>query len=278
MRNSFTPRLIAGIVIAALLCLGAAVYSGATGGSAFMTKALGTVLAPVQQGVAWVSDKIDSTIGYFNNYEALEAENEQLRSKVADLEQQLRDSAVALEENERLRELVGIAQRSRDFEYDMAEVISRNPGEWSSVLSIDKGDNAGIEEGDLVITADGMVGYVSAVSMNYSEVTTVLDPEMQAGALLTRTRETAIAEGDYSLLGEGKLRLSYLSKDTDIVIGDTIETSGRGGVFPKGIMIGTVESILVENDGMSNYAVVRPFVDVETVTHVFIIKDFTITE
>ena len=101
---------------------------------------------------------------------------------------------------------------------------------------------------------------------------------MQAGALLTRTRETAIAEGDYSLLGEGKLRLSYLSKDTDIVIGDTIETSGRGGVFPKGIMIGTVESILVEEDGMSNYAVLRPFVNVETVTHVFIIKDFTITE
>ena len=278
MRNSFTPRLIAGLVIAALLCLGAAVYSGATGGSAFLTKALGTVLAPVQQGVSWVSGKIDSVLGYFNDYEALKTENEELRSQVAALEQELRDSAVALEENERLRELVGIAQRSRDFEYDIAEVISRNPGEWSSVLSIDKGENAGIAEGDLVITAEGMVGYVSAVSMNYSEVTTVLDPEMQAGALLTRTRETAIAEGDYALLGEGKLRLSYLSKDTDIVIGDTIETSGRGGVFPKGIMIGTVESILVEEDGMSNYAVLRPFVDVETVTHVFIIKDFTITE
>lgn len=278
MRNSFTPRLAAGLVIAALLCLGAAVYSGATGGSALMTRALGTVLTPVQQGVSWVSGKIDSVIGYFNDYEALEAENELLHHRVAELEQQLRDSAVALEENERLRELVGIAQRSRDFEYDIAEVISRNPGEWSSVLSIDKGDNAGIEEGDLIITAEGMVGYVSAVSMNYSEVTTVLDPEMQAGALLTRTRETAIAEGDYSLLGEGKLRLSYLGKDTDIVIGDTVETSGRGGVFPKGIMIGTVESILVEEDGMSNYAVLRPFVDVETITHVFIIKDFAITE
>ena len=278
MRNGFTPRLAAGLMIAALLCLGAAVYSGATGGSALMTRVLGTVLTPVQQGVSWVSGKIDSVIGYFNDYEALEAENELLHHRVAELEQQLRDSAVALEENERLRELVGIAQRSRDFEYDIAEVISRNPGEWSSVLSIDKGDNAGIEEGDLIITAEGMVGYVSAVSMNYSEVTTVLDPEMQAGALLTRTRETAIAEGDYSLLGEGKLRLSYLSKDTDIVIGDTVETSGRGGVFPKGIMIGTVESILVEEDGMSNYAVLRPFVDVETITHVFIIKDFAITE
>ena len=278
MRNSFTSRLVAGLLIAALLCLGAVVYSGATGGSSFLTRALGTALAPVQRGVSWVSGKVDSAIGYFTAYEALEAENEELRRQVADLEQQLRDSDAALEENERLRELVGIAQRNREFEYDLAEVISRNPGEWSSVLSIDKGEGAGIETGDLVITAEGMVGYISAVGVNYSEVTTVLDPEMQAGALLTRTRETAIAEGDYTLLGEGRLRLSYLSKDADVVIGDTVETSGRGGVFPKGIMIGTVESILVEEDGMSNYAVIRPFVDVETVTHVFIIKDFTITE
>lgn len=278
MRNSFTPRLIAGILIAALLCLGAAVYSGATGRSAFLARALGTALAPVQQGLAWVSGKVDAGIGYFTEYEALEAENEELRRQVAALEQQLRDSDAALEENERLRELVGIAQRNRDFDYDLAEVISRNPGEWSSVLSIDKGENAGFEVGDLVVTAEGMVGYISSVSMNYSEVTTVLDPQMQAGALLTRTRETAIAEGDYSLLGEGRLRLSYLSKSADVVIGDTVETSGRGGVFPKGIMIGTVESILVEEDGMSNYAIIRPFVDVEAVTHVFIIKDFTITE
>lgn len=278
MRNSFTPRLIAGILIAALLCLGAAVYSGATGRSAFLAKALGTALAPVQKGVSWVSGKVDAGIGYFTEYEALEAENEALRQQVAELEQQLRDSDAALEENERLRELVGIAQRNRDFEYDLAEVIAHNPGEWSSVLSIDKGENAGFEVGDLVVTAEGMVGYISSVSMNYSEVTTVLDPQMQAGALLTRTRETAIAEGDYSLLGEGRLRLSYLGKSSDVVIGDTVETSGRGGVFPKGIMIGTVESILVEEDGMSNYAVIRPFVDVESVTHVFIIKDFTITE
>lgn len=278
MRNSFTPRLIAGILIAALLCLGAAVYSGATGRSAFLAKALGTALAPVQQGVAWVSGKVDAGIGYFTEYEALEAENAALRQQVAEFEQQLRDSDAALEENERLRELVGIAQRNRDFSYDLAEVIAHNPGEWSSVLSIDKGENAGFEVGDLVVTAEGMVGYISSVSMNYSEVTTVLDPQMQAGALLTRTRETAIAEGDYSLLGEGRLRLSYLGKSSDVVIGDTVETSGRGGVFPKGIMIGTVESILVEEDGMSNYAVIRPFVDVESVTHVFIIKDFTITE
>ena len=278
MKNSFTPRLIAGLLIVTLLCLGGAVYSGVVGGSTLMTGVVGTVLTPLQQGVSWVSGKFESVIGYFTQYEALKSENEALRQQVAQLEQKMRDSDVALEENTRLRELVGIAQRSRDFEYEIAEVISRAPGEWSSVLSIDKGENAGIEEGDLIITAKGMVGYVSEVGINYSEVTTVLDPAMQAGALLTRTRDTAIAEGDYTLMGKGQLRLSYLEKDADVVIGDTVETSGRGGVFPKGILIGTIESILVEEDGMGNYAIIQPYVDVETVSHVFIIKNFTITE
>ena len=71
--------------------------------------------------------------------------------------------------------------------------------------------------------------------------------DRQCGALITRTRETAIAEGDYDLMADGNLRLSYLTEDTSVVIGDTVETSGRGGVFPKGVMIGTVESVLPES-------------------------------
>ena len=123
-----------------------------------------------------------------------------------------------------------------------------------------------------------MVGFVAVVAPNYCEVTTVIDTEMQAGALITRTREVTIAEGDYTLIDSGELRLSYLKQDADIVIGDTVETSGRGGLFPKGIMIGTIEQILPEEHGMSNYAIVKPFVDVDKVSHVFIIKDFEVTE
>ena len=134
-----------------------------------------------------------------------------------------------------------------------------------------------MEVGDLVITVDGMAGYVSEVAGNTCEITTVVDVEMQCGALITRTRETAIAEGDYDLMAEGNLRLSYLTEDASVVIGDTVETSGRGGVFPKGVMIGTVENVLPEDNGISYYAVLRPFVDVDTVSSVSIVTDYTDT-
>ena len=78
-------------------------------------------------------------------------------------------------------------------------------------------------------------------------------------------------------MADGNLRLSYLTEDTSVVIGDTVETSGRGGVFHKGVMIGTVESVLPESNGISYYAVIRPFVDVDTISSVSIVTDYTDT-
>ena len=132
-----------------------------------------------------------------------------------------------------------------------AEVIARSPGDWADTLTLDKGSSSGVNKDDLVTTVDGMLGFVSEVTDNTCEVTSITDPKMQCGALVTRTRETAIAEGDYNLMTRGALRLSYLREDSKVVVGDTVETSGRGGVFPKGILIGTVESVQPEESGLT---------------------------
>ena len=78
-------------------------------------------------------------------------------------------------------------------------------------------------------------------------------------------------------MSEDKLRLSYLTAGNQVVVGDTVETSGRGGVFPKGIMIGTVESVQPEESGLSYYAVIKPFVSVDSVSSVSIITEYTDT-
>ena len=278
MRNLFSTRLVAVLLLIAAACLGLAAYTAVAGESSPVTAAIGTVLSPFQKSVSFVEGKAAHLIDHFNAFDALEAENEQLRQKVAQLEQTVRDAQEALDENERLRVLTGLIKENPQFTYDMAEVIARSPGEWATTISIDKGSSAGVEKNDLVVTSEGMVGYVSLAAPTYSEVTTLLDTNMMAGALVTRTRETGVAQGDYELMGEGMLRLSYLSKDSDVVIGDTIQTSGEGGVFPKGVMIGTVERVMIEESGMNNYAVIRPFVDPETVSHVYIITGVTETQ
>ena len=279
MKNLFSFRVVAAFIVIILICLGLMVYSGATGRSNPVSDGIGVVMAPLQKGVTKVANVISQGRAYFEGYDALEEENAELKKKVSELEQKERDADIALEENDRLRSLLGIQERNRSFKLLTAEVIARSPGEWATTISLDKGSNQGIAVNDLVITEEGnMVGYVSNVAPTYCDVTTVIDTNMQAGALVTRTREAAIAEGDYTLMSEGNLRLSYLEPDSDVVIGDTVETSGRGGVFPKGIMIGTIERVVPEDNGISNYAVIKPFVNVEKITNVAIITDFEVNE
>ena len=279
MKNLFSFRVVAAFIVIILICLGLMVYSGATGRSNPVSDGIGVVMAPLQKGVTKVANVISQGRAYFEGYDALEEENAELKKKVSELEQKERDADIALEENDRLRSLLCIQERNRSFKLQTAEVIARSPGEWATTISLDKGSNQGIAVNDLVITEEGnMVGYVSNVAPTYCDVTTVIDTNMQAGALVTRTREAAIAEGDYTLMSEGNLRLSYLEPDSDVVIGDTVETSGRGGVFPKGIMIGTIERVVPEDNGISNYAVIKPFVNVEKITNVAIITDFEVNE
>ncbi len=278
MRKFFSSKQLIIILLIVAICLGMAVYTGASGKASPLSKLLSMVIAPMQSGVSSIYNKMNEGFDYAFHYDEMTAENEQLKQQVRDMEQKVRDADVAIEENNRLRLLLGIKERNRSFTFEVAEVIARTPTDWATTLTIDKGSNAGIEQGDCVITEDGMVGYVNTVAPTCSEVTTVIDTEMQAGALITRTRVIAIAEGEYTLMADDLLKLAYLDTDADIVIGDTVETSGRGGVFPKGIMIGTVEKIVPETHGISNYAVIKPFVDVEKVHSVFVIKDFEVTE
>lgn len=278
MRNFFSSRAFAVLILAALLCVGLVLYTGASGQPGPVSSVLRVAVAPLHKGFSWLTGSISHGAAYFTDYDQIKAENEELKKQLREAELKLRDAQIALDENDRLRTLAGIKERNRSFEFEVAEVIARSAGDWQSTLTLDKGTLHDVAVDDLVITDDGMVGYVSVAAPNYCEVTTIIDTEMQAGALITRTREVSIAEGDYTLLESGRLRLSYLKQDADILSGDTVETSGRGGLFPKGIMIGTVEQIVPEGHGMSNYAIVRPFVDVDTVSHVFIIKDFEVTE
>lgn len=278
MRNFFSTKLFIVILLIIAICLGMAVYTGASGNATPLTKLMGMIAEPFQNAVTAVSNRVHAGYQYAFEYDEMKEENQQLKQQVREMEQKVRDADVAIEENSRLRLLLGIKERNRSFTFEVAEVIAHTPTDWATTLTIDKGSNAGVEEGDCVITEDGMVGYISTVAPTYSEVTSIIDTEMQAGALITRTRIIAIAEGDYALMSNGCLKLSYLDTDADVVIGDTVETSGRGGVFPKGIMIGTVESIVPETHGISNYAVIKPFVDIDSVHGVFVIKDFEVTE
>ncbi len=276
-RNNLGSRFFIGVAVLVVFCILCAVYSGVTGNPSPVTRVVGFVTTPIEKLFSGVGGFIGRGFAYFTDFDDLKLENEELKKQIRDMEQTVRDAQLAIDENNRLHQQLGQPKRVNSLSTITAEVIARNPGDWATTLTLDRGSSHGVAEGNIVITEDGMVGYVSSVASNYCDIVTVVDVEMQCGALITRTRESAIAEGNYDLMAEDLLRLSYLKEGADIVAGDTVETSGRGGVFPKGIMIGTVEQVLPEENGISYYAEIKPFVNVETVTSVSIVTAFTDT-
>ena len=132
-----------------------------------------------------------------------------------------------------------------------------------------------MEAGDCVIDQHGhLIGVVTEASPNSSRVTTILDPALELGGRVARTDEDAVLEGDFTLMQQGLVRLSFVSEQAKLVTGDQVTTSGLGGVYPPGLVVGTVRTLYVEEDGVSRYAQVEPAADIAEIQYVYIIVDY----
>ena len=116
------------------------------------------------------------------------------------------------------------------------------------------------------------------MGLNWASVDTVLSPNIEMGGQVLRANTAGILEGELALMQEGVLKLSYLPLETTITAGDEVLTSGRGEIYPSGLVVGKVESIHTEPSGMNRYALVRPSVDLDRLIEVFVIKEFDIVD
>ena len=268
------------IFTAALAAFGLALmlYSGYTGKPTAVSQALGTVIVPVQKSVTAMFDGVNGIFGYFYRYSALEEENKKLREQVEEYQKMEQRYLSAINENTQLRKLTGLVEKYSDFDFELCQVASVSHGVAQVGMVLSKGSDSGIETGDAVMTQGGMVGFVSTVGPNYCEVVTVLDISFKAEAKIARTKETVIAEGDLELLSDGRLKLAYLANDADIKKNDLVETSGYGGVYPQGLILGSVEEVRLDTGGLTSYAVVKPADDISTLRWVYVVKDFRVVE
>ena len=269
-QNNGGLLLVAAVLLAAVLALGAQIL-----GFDPVTSVLEVLTTPFRAVSASVSNWTQAQYDRAFRYAELEAENETLRRRVAELERDAIAGQDAQRENERLRDLLGLREERPELQYRDAAVVRRSSRNWASDLTIDRGTSGGVEEGDCVIDQYGhLIGVVTEADPNSSLVTTILDPTLELGGRVARTDEDAILEGDFSLMLEGLLRLSFLSEEAQLVTGDQVTTSGLGGRYPAGLAVGTVRTLYVEEDGVSRYAQVEPAADINGVRYVYVIVDY----
>ncbi len=268
------------LLIAVLLTAIIAIFSTLFGGLANPLTNLWTVVtAPAKELSNRFVDWTEGVYNYSFRYEELEEENAALKKQVAELEKDAARGALAIQENDRLRALLGLRERRADFDLESATIISRSTSNWESLFTISKGSIHDVAAGDCVIDENGaLVGVVTEVGVNWSSVRTLIDADTEMGGLVARTDSAAIAEGDFSLMEEGKLKLTYLPENTQLIAGDLVLTSGLNGTYPSGLVIGSIQELRTEASGMSQYAILAPKADLPALKQVFIIKDFQIVE
>lgn len=267
------------IVAAAVIVAAATLVFSMVRGTGPLSGVLGVISAPVRSGLSSLAGWVEDRYNYAFQYDQLVQENEELKQRIAELEESARLGEDAIEENERLYDLLELREKRRDLHLESARVTARGATNWASTLTLNKGSDCGVAVGNCVIDQYGnLVGVVSEVSCNWCSLITVIDPELEMGALVARTDSAAILEGDFSLMGEGKLKLSYLPENTQLLSGDQVLTSGMGGVYPSGLVVGTIDEILTEPSGMGRYAILSPSAELEELRQVFIITRFDIVE
>lgn len=233
--------------------------------------AASSALAPFQRAVSWAGGQINGVTSSIWEIVSVYYQNEMLKNEVVQLRQQNLTAAEYAAENERLRQLLGYKQATSWLDLTAAQVIGREQAAWTSVIVVNRGANDGIAKNMPVVTEKGLVGVVVEASPNASKVQLILDPRCSVGTLVQRpeSRVAGIVQGNIEDAMTPKM--INIPKNSDIVEGDAIITSGFGGIFPKGIMVGTVKSLRDDGGGLLEVAVLETAVDFQKLEDVMII-------
>ena len=237
-----------------------------------------TLTSPLRAGYTAVAEWFNDMQNYYQDVTDLKAENAALKQRIAEMEEEVRLAEADREENRLFRQHQGFREQRRDLsDFETAMVTEHAVSNWTSSLTLNKGTALGIEAGDCVLDETGnLVGVISQAGTDWSTVLTLVDTDTSLGAQVFRTKDLGVAQGDFALMREGRLRLDYLPADCHLLAGDLVVTSGLNGYLPSGLVIGSVEEVQMDDSGASSYAILAPDVDLDPLTEVFVIKSFEI--
>ncbi|MGN0642235.1 MAG: rod shape-determining protein MreC [Huintestinicola sp.] len=279
MRDFFHSVKFKIIIALMAVLIGAMIYSVTTGGYASGSSyVFEMIFEPIRSLSSKISEKASTSLDMLINAEKYYNENQQLKEQLNDLYNQIIDYDKLAAENQELRTMLELKEEYSDYKFSPpCTVIARTTNDPYASFTIDKGAKDGIKPNDPVVTSDGIVGVCYEVSPATSKVRTLFSPKTAVGVYSVRTKTEGICEGGYDLAAEGKIRMSYIDKDSDITAGDVIVSSGSTN-YPAGQLIGTVDEVIMEDSGLSKYAIITPVADPRTITTVFVITDYTLDE
>lgn len=261
-------------VITAVVLLGVVFAAVSRNASSPLTSAIGTIFSPLQQLSATISGSLEDVSASFRSSTIYRAEMIELEKELEEYRKKLADYDEMKKKVDAYEEFYGIKQKNDDYEFCYGSVISKDAADAYGSFVLNTGSSDGVSVGDPVIYGEYVVGVVKKVNFSTCVVYSVLDPRVNIGAFESGTKEYGYVSGDTALYSSGLARLSGLDASTSIVKGGIVCTSGAGGVFPNGLIIGEIVSVKNDDVTAAYYAEVKPFCMPDDVTDVFVITSF----
>lgn len=263
------------ICVAALL-LGLMAAIAVSGGfETVPEQVLSTITSPFVAAADAISDGVGGFFDKLVNADKYKAENEQLKAQLSEMYKETMNNEDLEEENRLLREMLGLKEENETFVFsEPCDVVARNANDMYGGFTINRGSNDGISLNDPIITSVGLVGRVTEIAPSYAKVSTLLSPQVNVGVFCMRSKATGVLENDIESAEQGLCLMNNILKDADIKAGDIIVTSGNSGLFPEGVVVGTVMEVKDNPNGLSKHAVIQPIVNSFDVTAVFAVVDF----
>jgi rod shape-determining protein MreC len=190
-----------------------------------------------------------------------------LRGEAELLKRRVEESRLLLEENDRLKDLIAF-RKTVPYSTIPAEVIGRDPSNWSNSVIIDKGAAGGIRQNRAVLSTRGLVGRVVEVGRYSSRILLITDPNSRVGVVVQRNRQGGMLTGG----PDGRCRMIYIALDSDVAKGDSVVTAGYGTIYPRGIIVGSVSEVGREPGRLYKYAVVAPAQEMSRLEEVLCIR------
>jgi len=194
----------------------------------------------------------------------LEAENSLLNTQIIQLQQELNQAQA-------VNALVGFARQHPDNQYVAASVIGRDPNPFMKYIIIDAGSDNGLRHGMAVVTQEGLVGRIDALTAGAARVQLITDPGSAVNIMLESSQTEAVLTGSLT----GDLTLDMLSRDANVSVGEIVLTSGLGGTYPQNIFIGQVQSIQNRENELFKTATIQPLVNFADLKAVLVITNFS---
>lgn len=273
-RARSTRLLVVTLVSASLITITVDYRQGDSGALAAAGDTAIAVIAPLQEAVSKVTDPIGNFFSTLVRLPAIRRENEELKSRVARLEEQV---ATTTSDRTRLNEVEALLGLQESFsarvETTAAQVIANGVSNFEWTITIDKGSSDGIADEMPVVAAAGLVGHVVRVTPSSSIVQLIIDPESFVAGRLDGSGETGLLEGE----GDGDLRMSQVEADIQVLPDERVVTAGYrfGGVaeslYPPNVLIGTVSRVLSDDSALEKFVTVRPAVDFSTLSVVLVV-------